>query len=321
MKYNIDILATAKKLIQEQIDSLYRLSESLGSNFSQVVKTIYNCKGRLIIIGLGKSGIIGKKISSTLNSTGTLSFFIHASDALHGDLGNINQGDIVLFISNSGNTEELKQLLPIIKQMRIKTITMTGNMNSYLAQNSDLLLNVSILKEACPNNLAPTTSTTMQLVTGDSLAVCLLKMKNFSRADFAKWHPAGSLGKQLNLDVSYLCDKSNRPEVNINARLDEVIMEISSKRMGATAVIDDKKIVGIITDGDLRRMLAIKTDIKSIFAHNLMTKKPKTVQKQLLLSNAFGIMKENNITQLIVEEENSYICMIHLHDILKNGIF
>ena len=323
MKHDIDILKTAKDLIGEQLISLSKLSENLNQDFIRIVQLIYSSRGRLIIVGLGKSGIIGRKISATLNSTGTLSSFIHASDALHGDSGNINNEDIVLFISKSGNTDELKQLIPLVKKMGVCIVGMTATMNSYLARNSNYILNVSIDKEACPNNLAPTTSTTMQLVLGDALAVSLLKLKNFSKEDFAKYHPGGALGKKLNLTVSDVCDFSNCPKVTIDDKLDKVIIEISSKRLGATAVLnaDLDRVEGIITDGDLRRMLKDKKEIQALSAYNVMTKNPKQIHKNSLLTEAFSVMKKHNITQLLVIDDQKYVGIIHLHDILKHNIF
>ena len=322
MKHSIDIIKVGKELINDQLSELSKLSDNLGQDFVNVIESILNCQGRLIIIGLGKSGIIGRKISATLNSTGTLSSFIHASDALHGDSGNINFNDIVMFVSNSGTTDELKQLVPLVKKMNIPIIAMTGNVMSFLALESDFVLNVNVSKEACPNNLAPTTSTTMQLVMGDAIAISLLKIKKFSKEDFAKYHPAGSLGKKLNMGVSDLCDFSNPPKVFLGDKLDKVIFEISSKRLGATVVLDDTScIVGIITDGDLRRMLAKNININTISASMLMTKKPKTIQKTSLLYEAFSLMKKHNITQLLVQDNEQYVGVIHLHDILKCNIF
>jgi arabinose-5-phosphate isomerase len=321
MNQVIDIIKTAKKLIKDQLVSLTSLADGVDQNFARIVELIYKCKGRLIIIGLGKSGIIGRKISATLNSTGTSSFFIHASDALHGDSGNINIEDIVLFISQSGNTHELKQLIPLVKKINIQIIGMTGNMSSYLATNSNFILNTCIEKEACPNNLAPTTSTTMQLVLGDALAVSLLKLNNFSKEDFAKYHPGGSLGKKLNLTISDICDFIDPPTVFIDDNLDQIIIEISSKRLGATAVLDSRDIVGIITDGDLRRMLESQKDNSLTQAKDLMTQNPKKIHKNSLVHEAFSIMKRYNITQLLVHDNKKYLGIIHLHDILKHNLF
>ena len=321
MKKDIDIIQIGKDLISDQLVSLQKLITHVDDSFEKVVKLIANNSGRLIIIGLGKSGIIGRKIVATLNSTGTLSSFIHASDALHGDLGNINHKDIVLFISKSGNTQEIKQLIPIIKSMSLKIIGMTGQLDSCLALESDFILDVSIDKEAGPNNLAPTTSTTAQLIMGDALAISLLRIRNFSKADFARFHPGGILGNKLNLTVESICDYSNKPVVFLNDSLQKVIMEISSNRLGATAVLDGKEIVGIITDGDLRRMLQDQDNIHNIFAKDLMTTLPKTIEKEDLAYEAFSILKKNNITQLLVTDESEYIGIIHLHDILKHNLF
>ena len=321
MKADIDILKEAKHVIDEQLNSLISLRDRLGTHFIDVVELVSNCQGRLIIIGLGKSGIIGRKISATLNSTGTSSSFIHASDALHGDSGNINKKDIVLFISKSGATQELKQLIPLIKSMNLQIIAMTGNLNSYLATNADFILDVSVAKEACPNNLAPTTSTTMQLVMGDALSISLLKIKNFSKKDFAKFHPAGVLGNRLNLTISDLYDPTNKPKVSLHDNLQKVILEISSKRLGATAVVKNDKVIGVVTDGDLRRMLAKKSNLHDIKASDCMTKTPKTIKEDALLYEAFTIMKQNNITQLLVTKNKKYMGIIHLHDILKHNIF
>lgn len=321
MKKDIDIVEVGKNVIVDQLDSLIELRDRIGDSFKNAVELIINCPGKLIIIGLGKSGIIGRKISATLNSTGTVSSFIHASDALHGDSGNINSNDIVLFISKSGNTDEIKQLVSFVKNMNIKIIGMTSNLNSYLGIHSDELLDVSIKKEACPDNVVPTTSTTMQLVMGDALAISLLRVKEFSKEDFAKFHPGGSLGKKLTLKVSQLCDFENTPKVSVNDNLEKIIMEISSKRLGATAVLDNNNIVGVITDGDLRRVLESQLDIKKICAKDFMTNAPKTVEKTMLAYKALSIMKMHNITQLLVVSNKKYVGMIHLHDILKHDIF
>ena len=321
MKKHIDVIQIGKDLISEQLVSLQKLTTRIDDSFQNVAELIANNSGRLIIIGLGKSGIIGRKITATLNSTGTLASFIHASDALHGDLGNINRKDIVLFISKSGNTQEVKQLIPIIKSMNLKIIGMTGQLNSYLALESDFILDVSIDKEAGPNNLAPTTSTTAQLVMGDALAISLLRLKNFSREDFAKLHPGGILGNKLNITVDSICDYANKPVVFLNDNLQKIIIEISSKRLGATAVLDGKKIVGVITDGDLRRMLQKADDLQNISAKDLMCSSPKTIDKDELAYEAFSILKQNNITQLLVTHDTEYVGIIHLHDILKHNLF
>ena len=321
MGKDIDIIQTAKILISEQIDALNALNNRINHNFKNIVELIANHRGRLVIIGLGKSGIIGRKIAATLNSTGTLSSFIHASDALHGDLGNIDSQDIVLFISKSGNTEELKKIIPLIKSMQLKIIAMTGNTDSYLAIQADYILDVSIVRESCPNNLAPTTSTTTQLVMGDALAVSLLKLKDFKQSDFLKFHPGGILGKKLTLTVNDLCDLNNKPSVYAEDNLDKIIIEISSKRLGATAVIQNKEIIGIITDGDLRRMLEKKQELRTIIALDLMTSNPKKIDHSALAYDAFSMMKRHSITQLLVTSNNKYFGIIHLHDIVKHNIF
>jgi len=322
MGNDIDIIQTGKKLISEQLDSLNNLKNRIDHNFKNIVELIADHSGRLVIIGLGKSGIIGRKIAATLNSTGTLASFIHASDALHGDLGNIDNHDIILFISKSGNTEELKKIIPLVKRRGLKTIAMTANINSYLALESDYVLDVSIIRESCPNNLAPTTSTTTQLVMGDALAVSLLKLKKFTQSDFAKFHPGGVLGKKLTLTINDLCDLNNKPTVYADDHLDKVIIEISSKRLGATAVLDGEKIIGVITDGDLRRMLAKKQELKNIKAIDLMTSNPKKIDRYALAYDAFSLMKQYSITQLLVTSNNSkYFGIIHLHDIVRHNIF
>tara|TARA_B100001250_G_scaffold414176_1_gene451091 strand:- start:2475 stop:3440 length:966 start_codon:yes stop_codon:yes gene_type:complete len=321
MGKDIDIIQTAKILIREQIDSLHTLKDRINHSFKNIVELIANHSGRLVIIGLGKSGIIGRKIAATLNSTGTLASFIHASDALHGDLGNIDSQDIILFISKSGNTEELKKIIPLLKTRGLKIIAMTGNMDSYLAEQADYILDVSIVRESCPNNLAPTTSTTTQLVMGDALAVSLLNLKDFKQSDFLKFHPGGMLGKKLTLTVHDLCDFNNKPSVHAEDQLDKIIIEISSKRLGATAVIQNEEIIGIITDGDLRRMLQKKQELSTKTAFELMTSNPKQIEHSALAYDAFSIMKRHSITQLLVTSNNKYFGIIHLHDIVKNNIF
>ena len=321
MKKHTNLVQVAKKLISEQLIALEQLKCRIDDSFQNVIEVIHNNPGRLIVIGLGKSGIIGRKIVATLNSTGTLSSFVHASDALHGDLGNISNNDIVLFISKSGNTAEIKQLIPIVKSMGLTIVAMTGNLNSHLAVEADFILDVSIEKEACPNDLAPTTSTTSQLVMGDALAVSLLSLKNFSKEDFAKLHPGGILGNKLHMAVEQLCDPVNKPTVYLDDTIKTIIMEISSKRLGATAVIENGTPVGIITDGDLRRMLHKDLNNDQILAKDLMTISPKTINKTCLVNEALSIMKQYSITQLLVTHEEQYVGIIHLHDILKSNFF
>ena len=316
----VDIIKTAKEVIELQSNSIANLEKFIDKNFQDVVNLLKNINGRLIVIGIGKSAIIGKKIVATLNSTGTSSIFIHAVEAIHGDLGSIKKDDVILFISKSGNTNELKKIFSVIKVQENKTIAMTANKDSYLAKNSNFFLNTFVQKEACPNNLAPTTSSTAQLVMGDALAICLLKLKGFSKNDFARYHPGGILGKKITLKVSDIYNDKLIPKVNKLDTFQNVIIEISSKRMGAVCVVENNKILGIITDGDLRRYLQKNYDISNTVAEKLMTRNPKTIDKNELAFSAFNEMKKYNITQLLVLCNNEYSGIIHLHDILKEEI-
>ena len=316
----VDIIKTAKEVIELQSNSIANLEKFIDKNFQDVVNLLKNINGRLIVIGIGKSAIIGKKIVATLNSTGTSSIFIHGVEAIHGDLGSIKKDDVILFISKSGNTNELKKIFSVIKVQENKTIAMTANKDSYLAKNSDFFLNTFVQKEACPNNLAPTTSSTAQLVMGDALAICLLKLKGFSKNDFARYHPGGILGKKITLKVSDIYNDKLIPKVNKLDTFQNVIIEISSKRMGAVCVVENNKILGIITDGDLRRYLQKNHDISNTVAEKLMTRNPKTIDKNELAFSAFNEMKKYNITQLLVLSNNEYSGIIHLHDILKEEI-
>ena len=316
----VDIIKTAKEVIELQSNSIANLEKFIDKNFQDVVNLLKNISGRLIVIGIGKSAIIGKKIVATLNSTGTSSIFIHGVEAIHGDLGSIKKDDVILFISKSGNTNELKKIFSVIKVQENKTIAMTANKDSYLAKNSDFFLNTFVQKEACPNNLAPTTSSTAQLVMGDALAICLLKLKGFSKNDFARFHPGGILGKKITLKVSDIYNDKLIPKVNKLDTFQNVIIEISSKRMGAVCVVENNKILGIITDGDLRRYLQKNHDISNTVAEKLMTRNPKTIDKNELAFSAFNKMKKFNITQLLVLSNNEYSGIIHLHDILKEEI-
>ena len=320
MKFDSDVLKIAQQSINDQINSLKKLHHSLNQDFLNCIDLIMSCSGRVITIGVGKSAIIAQKISATLNSTGTLSFFIHASDAQHGDLGAISSEDLVFFISKSGNTQELCLLLSILKDRGNKIVAMSGNKESFLAKNSHIFLDTSIDKEACPNNLAPTSSTTLQLVMGDALAITLVKLKNIKSEDFAKFHPGGTLGKKLLLKVDDIFDRSNVPKVSLNDSLERIIIEISSKRLGATAVLENGRIVGMITDGDLRRMIEKKVNTLELSAVNLMTENPKIINKSILAFDAIQIMKTNGISQLIIEDNDEYVGMIHIHDILKHNI-
>ncbi len=323
MKNSELILQKAKQTILAESQAIAYLSELIDHNLVNAVSCILESKGRVVVTGIGKSANIATKIVATLNSTGTPSIFMHAADAIHGDLGIIQKNDVVVCISKSGNTPEIKVLIPLIKNSQNKIIAITGNTDSYLGKNADFVLNTYVEKEACPNNLAPTTSTTAQLVMGDVLAVCLLELKGFSSKDFAKFHPGGALGKKLYLRVSDLIVKNEVPKVSLDATVVQAIIEISEKRLGATAVLDaSNAICGIITDGDVRRMLSKSTKIEDFTAGEIMSKNPKTIAESAMAIDALDIMENNNITQvLVVNERNRYVGVVHLHDILKEGIF
>ena len=323
MKNSELILQKAKQTILAESQAIAYLSELIDHNLVNAVSCILESKGRVVVTGIGKSANIATKIVATLNSTGTPSIFMHAADAIHGDLGIIQKNDVVVCISKSGNTPEIKVLIPLIKNSQNKIIAITGNTDSYLGKNADFVLNTYVEKEACPNNLAPTTSTTAQLVMGDVLAICLLELKGFSSKDFAKYHPGGALGKKLYLRVSDLIVKNEVPKVSLNATVAQAIIEISEKRLGATAVLDaSNAICGIITDGDVRRMLSKSTKIEDFTAGEIMSKNPKTIAETAMAIDALDIMENNNITQvLVVNERNRYVGVVHLHDILKEGIF
>lgn len=323
MKSDFEILEIAKETIKKESLCIENLLNYIDNEFVSAIKEIFNSKGRLIISGIGKSAIIGNKIVATLNSTGTPAIFMHAAEAIHGDLGIIQPDDIVICISKSGNTPEIKVLTPLVKARGNKLIAMVGNTDSYLAKSADYILNCTVEKEACPNNLAPTSSTTAQLVMGDALSVALLYCKNFTSEDFAKYHPGGSLGKRLYLKVSDLYVKNEKPCVSPSTPLTETLMEITSKRLGCTVVAEENNILGIITDGDLRRMLNNKDiiDTKTQTAEQIMTQNPKRIQADAFAVEAFTIMQENHITQLIVTDENNkYLGIIHLHDLITEGI-
>jgi arabinose-5-phosphate isomerase len=316
-----EIKQTAIDTINTEAEAIEKLTNYIDSDFINAVKNIYNSKGRLIITGIGKSANIANKIVATLNSTGTPAVFMHAADAIHGDLGIILKNDIVLCISKSGNTPEIKSLIPIIKNSGNQLIAMVSNTESYLANQADLVLKAHVEREACPNNLAPTSSTTAQLVIGDALAVCLLKMKGFSNEDFARFHPGGTLGKRLYTRISDILKKEQNPSVNLYSSIKNVIIEISEKRLGATTVINDNgDIEGIITDGDIRRMLKNNTNLEKLQAKDIMNNSPKTIDINTLAIKAFNIMEDFKITQLIVTENNQYKGIIHLHNILDEGI-
>jgi arabinose-5-phosphate isomerase len=315
------IKKTGVAVVKEEMMAIQKLADSINDDFIEAAQLIFNSKGRVILTGIGKSAIIAQKIVATFNSTGTPAIFMHAADAIHGDLGIVRRDDIVIALSKSGETPEIKVLIPLLKSRKNKIIGLVGNTSSYLAEQSDLILDSTVEKEACPNNLAPTTSTTAQLVIGDALAISLLELRGFSAKDFAKFHPGGSLGKRMYMRVSDLSSKNEAPNVDINENVSNVIIEISSKRLGATAVMDNGKIVGIITDGDLRRMIEKHEDYKSLTAKDIMTKNPQTIDKDSMMVNALSTMREKNITQLLVTDNNNFFGVIHLHDILKEGVF
>ena len=311
----------ALKTILMEAESIRGLAQFINNDFEKAVQAVASCKGRVVISGIGKSAIIAQKIVATLNSTGTPSIFMHAADAIHGDLGIVQQEDVVIIISKSGESPEIKVLVPFIKNFKNILIAILGKMDSYLAQNADIVLNTTVDQEACPNNLAPTTSTTAQLVMGDALAVCLMEMKGFNSNDFAKFHPGGMLGKKLYLRVSDLYKGNEKPKVGTGQSLKEVIMEISASRLGATAVTDDKnKLLGIITDGDLRRMLEKNVSLHDVTAKDVMTKNPKTISPEELAVDALDLMRKNSITQLVVVENGIYMGFIHLHDLIREGL-
>ncbi len=319
MKSLSDIKKIARETIAIELAAVAKLESSINDDFVNAINLILRAKGRLIVAGIGKSANIANKMVATFNSTGQPAVFLHAADAIHGDLGNIQEGDVVICISKSGNTPEVKALVPFIKNMGNKIIALTGNPNSFLAIKSDFILDVSVEKEACPNNLAPTSSTTAQLVMGDAIAVSLLACKDFTEEDFARFHPGGILGKRLNIKVQDLISDYT-PKVNPNASINEVIIEISQNRLGVTAVLNDKKLAGIITDGDIRRMLEDEKDISSLCAKDIMSRDPKITKPDDLAYNALKEMEQNNITQLIVIKSEKYLGVIHIHDIIKEGI-
>lgn len=320
MKSSKEIISIAEKTISIEYEAIKHLLKQIDDNFSQLVLEIVNLKGRVIVTGVGKSAIIAQKLVATFNSTGTPSIFMHAADAVHGDLGIIQKNDLILCLSKSGNTAEIKVLIPILKQGGNILACIVGETNSYLAQQSDYVINANVAVEACPNNLAPTTSTTAQLVLGDALAVCLVECREFSKEDFAKFHPGGALGKKLYLKVSDLSSLNERPQINIDATIKEAILEISKKRLGVVAIVTEKELLGVITDGDLRRMMEKYPSFEDLKAVDIMNKNPKTIDHQELAVNALQLMKKHNITQLIVKKENLYEGVVHLHDLLKEGI-
>ncbi len=321
MNKSIDkLIELAKSTLQIEADSVSKLRDYINDDFVSCVQLIYNGKGRVVITGIGKSAIIAQKIVATLNSTGTPSTFMHAADAIHGDLGTIQQDDVVICISKSGNTPEIKVLVPLLKHGGNKLIAMVGNMDSYLAKQADHVLNTTVEKEACPNNLAPTSSTTAQMAMGDALAVCLLDSRDFSSKDFAKYHPGGALGKKLYLKVGDIASQNQKPQVSPDDSIQSVILTISSNRLGATAVVKNGALAGVITDGDLRRMLENSDSIAGLKASDIMNKDPKRIDAEELAVNAMQMLEKFNITQLIVTSNGSYLGFVHLHDLLREGI-
>jgi len=314
------VLAAARKTILSESESIAKLVDFLDDDFAKSVALIYNCKGRLVVTGIGKSAIIATKIVATMNSTGTPSMFLHAAEAIHGDLGMVQPGDVVICISKSGNSPEIKVLVPLLKRFGNPLIGMTASKTSFLGKESDYVLNAYVEAEACPNNLAPTNSTTAQLVLGDALAVCLMEMRNFKSEDFAKYHPGGALGKKLLLRVGDMLDQTHRPQVAPSASIKNVIMEISEKRLGVTAVVENNHVVGIITDGDIRRMLEKNDNFMALTAKDIMTQNPKMVKLSDMVVDAFNTMENHSITQMVVLDNGEYKGVLHIHDILKEGI-
>lgn len=320
VKSNIDIKNIAIQAIQEEAKAVADLSQRIDDDFVNVVKQIVNLQGRVIVTGIGKSAIIAQKIVATMNSTGTPSIFMHAADAIHGDLGIIQKQDLIIAISKSGTTPEIKVLVPFLKQTGNTLVALVGNINSYLAEQADYVLDTTVDKEACPNNLAPTSSTTAQLAMGDALAVCLQECRDFSDQDFAKYHPGGALGKKLYLKVADLSDQNEKPKIQSNARIREIILTITQHRLGAVAVLEHDQIIGVITDGDIRRMLENHQDLSGLTAADIMGAHPKTIDKSELAVNALHMMRQNNISQLIVLQAGKYDGIIHIQDLLKEGI-
>lgn len=321
MKKNDIIIELATQIIENEANAIIGLRQKIDDDFRKTVELMLKNKGNLVFTGIGKSAIIAQKIVATMNSTGTTAVFMHAADAIHGDLGIVREGDVVVVLSKSGETPEIKVLVPLIKLRGNNIVAIVGNRDSYLAAQADYVLDVTVGEEAIPGSLAPTSSTTAQLVMGDALALVLMRCRGFSTEDFAKFHPGGALGKQLYLRVKDLYTRNERPEVGPDDNLTRVIIEMTHKRLGATVVMHDERILGIITDGDLRRMLMNTTDIEHVKAAQIMTSNPKTIEEDALVVDALHKMRENSITQLPVVHEGRYLGIIHLHDILKEGIF
>lgn len=316
-----EVIKQALATIEMEADSVEKLKDYVDDSFVKVVELIHSSNGRVVITGIGKSAIIAQKIVATLNSTGTPALFMHAADAIHGDLGMIQEHDVAIIISKSGESPEIKVLIPFIKNFGNPVVALCGNEQSYLAKNADYLINSTVSQEACPNNLAPTTSTTAQLVMGDALAVCLLSMKGFTAEDFARFHPGGALGKRMYLRVSDLSKANEKPAVKEDASLKEIIYEISSKRLGATVVTNDSgDLLGIITDGNIRRMLEKHSDTGSLKASDILTEHPKTIEESELAATALEMIRKHNITQIVVVNDGKYAGMVHLHDLIREGL-
>ncbi|WP_306353529.1 KpsF/GutQ family sugar-phosphate isomerase [Flavobacterium sp. '19STA2R22 D10 B1'] len=315
-----NILALAKKTILTESEAIAKLTDYLNDDFVKTTEIIFASNGRLIVTGIGKSAIIAQKMVATFNSTGTPSIFLHASEAIHGDLGMVQPGDVVICISKSGNSPEIKALVPLLKNFGNTLIAITGNITSFLGKESDYVLNTYVESEACPLNLAPTNSTTAQLVMGDALAVCLMELRGFKNEDFAKYHPGGALGKKLLLRVRDMLGSAQKPMVAPDSSIKKAIVEISEKRLGVTAVVENQKVIGIITDGDIRRMLNERDSFGDLTAKDIMTKNPKIIKSDAMVVDALNILEDNSITQLIVTEDDQYVGVLHLHDILKEGI-
>jgi len=320
LKLSDQIISSAKETISNEAEAIANLENFIDEDFIQAVEIIYKSEGRVVVTGIGKSAIIANKIVATLNSTGTPSIFMHAADAIHGDLGIVQDNDIVICISKSGNSPEIQVLVPLIKNFKNTLIGLTGNKESFLGKEADFVLNTYIEKEACPNNLAPTTSTTAQMVMGDALAVCLLNLKGFSSKDFAKYHPGGSLGKKLYLRVRDITSQNMIPQVSPDTDVANAIIEISEKMLGVTAVVENDKIIGIITDGDIRRMLKDHQEIKGLKAKDIMSANPKTIEQDTLAVEALDVLEKNQISQLLAVENGKYAGVVHLHNLIREGI-
>jgi arabinose-5-phosphate isomerase len=315
------IIETAKRTLRLEAEAVLGLIDGLDGDFDRFVRMLADGRGRLVVSGIGKSAIIGQKIVATLNSTGTPAIFMHAADAIHGDLGMVCSDDLVMIISRSGESPEIKVLIPLIRNLGNTVVGMVGNLSSFLARQSDIVLNTTVSQEACPNNLAPTSSTTAQLAMGDAIAVSLMELRGFGANDFAKFHPGGALGKKLYLHVSDLCLHNDRPWVRIESTIREVILEMTRKRLGCTAVLDDaENICGIITDGDLRRMMERSDSFQELTATDIMNPSPRTIDAHSLAVDALDLMRKNNITQLLVTQSGTYQGVIHLHDLIREGL-